>query len=107
MNDSNSLPRRDANAADFHNKTNKNSMDNNVTRYTRAGKNGKQLVCPECGSIRRIYHFNFTGLTCPQCKQSVAKYDWKVRTIQDKLGSDSDTVEGQSYVDSLLTTGTN
>ena len=107
MNDSNSLPRRDANAADFHNKTNKNSMDNNVTRYTRGGKNGKQLVCPECGSIRRIYHFNFSGLTCPQCKQSVAKYDWKVRTIQDKLGSDSDTVEGQSYVDSLLTTGTN
>ena len=92
MNDSNSLTRRDANAADFHNKTNKNSMDNNVTRYTRGGKNGKQLVCPECGSIRRIYHFNFSGLTCPQCKQSVAKYDWKVRTIQDKLGSDSDTV---------------
>ena len=104
MNDSKSLPRRDANAADFHNKTNKNSY---VTRYTRGGKNGKQLVCPECGSIRRIYHFNFSGLTCPQCKQSVAKYDWKVRTIQDKLGSDSNTVEGQSYVDSLLTTGTN
>ena len=104
MNNSKSLPKRDANAADFHNKTNKNS---NVTRYTRAGKNGKQLVCPECGSIRRIYHFNFSGLTCPQCKQSVAKYDWKVRTIQDKLGSDSHTVEGQSYVDSLLTTGTN
>ena len=88
MNDSNSLPRRDANAADFQNKTNKNSC---VTRYTRGGKNGKQLVCPECGSIRRIYHFNFSGLTCPLCKQSVAKYDWKVRTIQDKLGTDSNT----------------
>ena len=107
MNDSNSLPRRDANAADFHNKTNKNSMDNNVTRYTRGGKNGKQLVCPDCGNIIRIYHFSFSGLTCPQCKQSVAKYDWKVRTIQDQLGTDNDTEEGQSYVDSLLTTGTN
>ena len=104
MNDSKSLPRRDANAADYKDKTNKNC---NVTRYTRGGKNGKQLVCPDCGNIIRIYHFNFTGLTCPQCKQSVAKYDWKVRTIQDKLGSDSNTVEGQSYVDSLLTTGTN
>ena len=103
MNDSKSLPRRDANAADFKTQTNKNSC---VTRYTRGGKNGKQLVCPDCGNIIRIYHFNFTGLTCPQCKQSVAKYDWKVRTIQDKLGSDSNTVEGQSYVDSLLTTGT-
>ena len=91
MNDSKILPRRDANAADFKNKTNKNSKDIYVTRYTRAGKNGKQIVCPECGSIRRIYHFNFSGLTCPQCKQSVAKYDWKVRTIQDRLGSDSNT----------------
>ena len=106
MNDSNSLPRRDATTAIFQNKTNKNSMDNNVTRYTRGGKNGKQLVCPDCGNIIRIYHFNFTGLTCPQCKQSVAKYDWKVRAIQDKLGTDNDTEEGQSYVDSLLTAGT-
>ena len=88
MNDSKSLPRRDATTAIFQNKTNKNC---NVTRYTRAGKNGKQIVCPECGSIRRIYHFNFSGLVCPQCKQSVAKYDWKVRTIQDQLGTDSNT----------------
>ena len=106
MNDSNSLPRRDATTAIFQNKTNKNSMDNNVTRYTRGGKNGKQLVCPECDNIIRIYHFSFSGLTCPQCKQSVAKYDWKVRTIQDQLGADNDTEEGQSYVDSLLTAGT-
>ena len=103
MNDSKSLPRRDATTAIFS-LSNKNCK---VTRYTRGGKNGKQLVCPECGSIRRIYPFNFTGLTCPQCKQSVAKYDWKVRTIQDQLGADNDTEEGQSYVDSLLTTGTN
>ena len=82
MNDSKSLPRRDANAADFHNKTNKNC---NVTRYTRGGKNGKQLVCPECDNIIRIYHFNFSGLTCPQCKQSVDKYSWKVLTIQGQL----------------------
>ena len=88
MNDSKSLPRREANAADFKTQSINNC---NVTRYTRAGKNGKQIVCPECGSIRRIYHFNFSGLVCPQCKQSVAKYDWKVRTIQDKLGTDSNT----------------
>jgi len=88
MNNSKSLPRRDANAADYKDISINNC---NVTRYTRGGKNGKQLVCPDCGNIIRIYHFNFTGLTCPQCKQSVAKYDWKVRTIQDKLGSDSNT----------------
>ena len=85
MNNSNSLPRRDATTAIFQHKTNKNS---NVTRYTRGGKNGKQLVCPDCGNIIRIYHFNFTGLTCPQCKQSVDKYSWKVLTIQGQLEND-------------------
>ena len=75
MSNSNILPRRDANAADFHNKTNKNCK---VTKYTRAGKNGKQIVCPECRSIRTVYHFNWSGLTCPECKESVDKYDWEV-----------------------------
>ena len=91
MKDSNSLPKREANAADFKDISNTNS---NVTRYTRGGKNGKQLVCPECDNIIRIYHFNFSGLTCPKCKQSVAKYDWKVRTIQDRLGPDSNNNGG-------------
>ena len=91
MNTSNCLPKREANAADFSNKTNKNVQDIYVTRYTRGGKYGKQLVCPECDNIIRIYHFSFSGLTCPKCKQSVAKYDWKVRTIQDQLGTDSNT----------------
>ena len=94
MINSNCLPNREANAADFKDKTNKNSEDICVTRYTRGGKYGKQIVCPECGSIRRIYHFNFSGLTCPQCKQSVDKYDWKVRTIQDRLEPDSNNNGG-------------
>ena len=89
MNNSKSLPKREANAADFKTQTNKNSEDIYVTRYTRAGKNGKQIVCPECDNIRRVYHFNFSGLTCPKCKQSVDKYSWKVRTIQDQLEPDS------------------
>ena len=87
MNDSNSLPKREANAADFTLVI----KSSNVTRYTRGGKNGKQLVCPDCDNIIRIYHFNFSGLTCPKCKQSVDKYDWKVRAIQDKLEPDSIT----------------
>ena len=94
MNTSISLPKREANAADFKNKTNKNSEDIYVTRYTRGGKNGKQLVCPECDNIIRIYHFSFSGLTCPKCKQSVDKYRWKVRTIQDRLGPDSNNNGG-------------
>ena len=94
MNTSISLPKREANAADFKDISNKNSEDIYVTRYTRGGKNGKQLVCPECDNIIRIYHFSFSGLVCPQCKQSVDKYSWKVRTIQDRLGPDSNNNGG-------------
>ena len=86
MSNSNILPRRDANAADFKTISINNSY---VTKYTRAGKYGKQIVCPECESIRRVYHFNFSGLTCPECKQSVDKYSWKVLTVQGQLGTDS------------------
>ena len=86
MNTSISLPKREANAADFKTQSINNSC---VTKYTRGGKYGKQLVCPECDNIIRVYHFSFSGLTCPKCKQSVDKYSWKVRTIQDRLGPDS------------------
>ena len=86
MKDSKSLPKREANAADFKDISNTNS---NVTKYTRGGKNGKQLVCPECDNIIRVYHFSFTGLTCPKCKQSVDKYDWRVIPTQGQLGTDS------------------
>ena len=91
MNTSISLPKREANAADYKDISNTNC---NVTRYTRAGKNGKQIVCPECDNIIRIYHFSFSGLTCPKCKQSVDKYRWKVRTIQDRLATDSNNIGG-------------
>ena len=90
MINSNCLPNREANAADFKAQNINNSY---VTKYTRGGKYGKQLVCPECDNIIRVYHFSFSGLTCPKCKQSVAKYDWKVRTIQDQLGTDSKTLK--------------
>ena len=86
MNNSKSLPKREANAANFKTQNINNSY---VTKYTRGGKNGKQLVCPECDNIIRIYHFSFIGLTCPKCKQSVNKYRWKVKAIQDRLEPDS------------------
>ena len=54
-----------------------------VNRYTRAGYNGKQIKCPNCQSVRRVYHFNFSGLTCPDCKESIDKSDWLVETKGD------------------------
>ena len=114
MSNSNCLPNREAKTPDFNDISNKNeyqiwtdkvlteavqsrpkSITNcKVTRYTRAGKNGRAIVCPECDNIIRIYHFSFSGLTCPKCKQSVDKYRWKVRTIQDRLATDSNNIGG-------------
>ena len=95
MNDSKILPRRDANAADFK-----------VTKYTRSGKYGKAICCPVCDNIQTVYHFAWSGLTCLSCKQSVDKYEWRVLPTQGQLGTDSYILEEQSYVDSLLTAGT-
>ena len=50
----------------------------NVNRYTRAGKNGKQICCPECREWGTVYHFSWSALTCQSCKESVNKEDWIV-----------------------------
>ena len=86
MNDSKSLPIRDTQTTIF---SQQDINNRKVTKYTRAGKNGKAILCPVCKSVRTVYHFNFSGLTCPECKQSVDKYSWKVLTVQGQLGSDS------------------
>jgi hypothetical protein len=52
------------------------SVMKNVTKYTRAGENGKWIVCPLCGKKQRVYHFSFAACTCQSCKKLVSKYDW-------------------------------
>lgn len=49
-----------------------------MTKRSRAGKNGKNLKCPECENVTRIYRMSFSSLICPSCKQSIDKYDWMV-----------------------------
>ena len=48
----------------------------NVNRYTRAGKNGKQILCPECIEWSTVYHFGWSSLTCIHCEEDVVKEDW-------------------------------
>ena len=90
MSNSNCLPRRDANAADF--KT-QNINNRKVTKYTRAGKYGKAICCPECDNIQTVYHFAWSGLTCLNCKQSVDKYEWRVLPTQGQFETDSYILE--------------
>ena len=75
MNDSNMLPIRDTQTTIF---SQEDINNRKVNKYTRAGKNGKAILCPVCKSIRTVYHFNFSGLTWPECKESVDKYEWEV-----------------------------
>ena len=49
-----------------------------VVKYTRAGYNGKQIMCPECGHVHRVGHFSFAALQCTNCTTMVDKYDWLV-----------------------------
>ena len=47
-----------------------------VNRYTRAGNNGKVIICPECNNEARVFHFSWSALTCQSCRANVNKEDW-------------------------------
>ena len=49
-----------------------------VTGRSRAGKNGKNIMCPVCEHVHRIHHFSWTSLTCISCKSDVQKGEWLV-----------------------------
>ena len=53
-------------------------MTTKITRYTRAGNNGKVIICPECNNEARVFHFSWSALGCQHCKYIVDKYDWKL-----------------------------
>ena len=48
----------------------------NVNRYTRAGKNGKDILCPECRTWGTVYHFAWSALGCTHCNEMIDKEDW-------------------------------
>jgi len=48
----------------------------NVYRYTRAGKDGKFVMCPHCHADERVYHFAWSSMTCINCTELVDKNDW-------------------------------
>ena len=47
-----------------------------VNRYTRAGGNGKDIECCECGHRVTVYHFAWSALTCQECDEHIEKEDW-------------------------------
>ena len=49
-----------------------------VDRYTRAGRNGKFIICPECNQGAFVFHFSWSALTCQHCDTMIEKNQWKV-----------------------------
>ena len=50
----------------------------NVNRYTRAGYNGKEIVCPVCNNNARVFHFSWSALMCTICHNSIKKSEWRL-----------------------------
>ena len=47
-----------------------------------AGKNGKQILCPECREWGTVYHFSWSALQCQSCKEDVNKEDWLLLSLR-------------------------
>ena len=54
----------------------------NVNRYTRAGREGKCIECPDCQNQAVVSHFAWSALTCSECETSHDKYDWKIAACE-------------------------
>ena len=49
-----------------------------VQKYTRATRNGKTIVCPECNKVATVFHFSWSALSCQHCNTMIDKYEWKL-----------------------------
>lgn len=46
-----------------------------VTKSTRAGRDGKRIMCPHCGYIAKVYNFAWSALGC-ECGRAIKKTDY-------------------------------
>ena len=49
-----------------------------VDKYTRARKDGKIIVCPECNKVATVYHFSWSALGGQECGAMVEKNQWRL-----------------------------
>lgn len=48
-------------------------MNDMVNKHTRAGRDGKDIFCPNCMKASHVYHFAWSALMCQSCKAEVQK----------------------------------
>ena len=49
-------------------------LEKTVDKYTRAGRYGKTIVCPECNKVATVYHFSWSALGCQECGAMAVSY---------------------------------
>jgi len=42
-------------------------MADKVNKYTRSGRDGRAIFCPECDHPTVVYHFSWSGIPCWNC----------------------------------------
>ena len=50
-----------------------------VNNHTRAGRDGKQIICPLCDKWTKVFHFSWSALECNGCHSDVEKKAWIVK----------------------------
>ena len=70
--------------------TSSNYKRETVNRHTRAGQNGKIMLCPKCGTAMRVYHFSFCGITCQGCREGIDKYELELPSSDELANSNYD-----------------
>ena len=49
-----------------------------ITPRVRAGKWGKHIMCPNCKSVSKVYHFSWSAISCQHCHTDIDKLHWSV-----------------------------
>ena len=53
-----------------------------IQKKDRAGGNGKNIKCPECGHVQRTYHLAWSKASCHGCAQMIPKYNgWLIAQL--------------------------
>ena len=49
-----------------------------IQKKDRAGSDGKNIKCPHCENVQRIYHLAWRTVTCHSCNADISKFDWMI-----------------------------
>ena len=70
----------------------------NVNKHTRAGRDGREIVCPKCDEKNTVYHFSWTGIECRHCGKDVAKQDWGVALTDKEKYTGKTSIWGNGFI---------